>query len=91
MIQKLATGFVIGFAGARNTRAESKIPSDADSACAVSAGDLHNWFAGRTVTKNGKVVPASRASLDDTTACNFYKWRAQMFLWLTTPTGTVLA
>lgn len=57
------------------------------SAGACSVADLGDWFEGHTVTAGGLVTPADSASFADTSDCNFYKWSARMFLWLTSPLG----
>ena len=61
------------------------LPSDVKQTCHA---DIASWFAGDEVTANGWVKPANGlapifADFDNNTRCDFYKWGAQMFLWLT--------
>lgn len=57
----------------------------AKETCAV---DVTPWFVQNPVAANGMVHPADSLFFNDATNCNFYKWSWQMFLWLTTNTGT---
>lgn len=61
------------------------LPGDVKETCKANITD---WFAGDEVTANGWVKPANSlapvfADFDNNTRCDFYKWGAQMFLWLT--------
>lgn len=71
------------------SHAETKIPADADQTCVVSNTDLKQWFAKRKISKGGLVKPAdslnSVFSESESKDCDFYKWGAQMFLWLSSP------
>lgn len=54
--------------------------------CTVTASEFASWFASGTVTVDGRVHPANSVGFPDpNTNCDFYKWSAQMFLWLTSP------
>jgi len=52
--------------------------------CTVSSKDFASWFTSGKVTKDGFVKPAN-SLVNFTTACDFYKWSWQMFLWQTSP------
>lgn len=74
-----ATGFV----------SQANLPANAKQTCTA---DISPWFGG-SVTANGTVKPANGldpifANFKDNTRCDFYKWGAQMFLWLTSGTDT---
>jgi len=67
------------------------LPTDVYDRCAVSQETVQQWFNG-DITANGWVDPAdSTAQIfnpsSSNTRCDFYKWGAQMFLWLTSETG----
>jgi len=55
---------------------------------ATCTADISPWFIQNPITANGVVKPADSLFFSDATNCNFYKWSWQMFLWLTTNTGT---
>jgi len=87
MLKAIGTGVAAGLAMAAHAQAETTIPSDVSATCTVSESDLAGWFADGTIAQNGLVSPADSISFPATqnTACDFYKWGAQMFLWLTSP------
>src|SRR5215475_4774769 len=72
--------------------AAQPLPDDAEGGCLESA-ELAGWFEGGAVTLNGAVKPADSLNfptgLETTPSadveCNFDKWAARMFLWLTSP------
>lgn len=54
--------------------------------CSLSQQEFNTWFTDGSVSKDGKVWPANSAGFPtNNTKCDFYKWSAQMFLWLTSP------
>ncbi len=78
--------------GASTFVEKAHLPTNAYERCPVSEDTMKMWFGG-TITQNGWVEPAdSTAKIfkpgEDNTRCDFYKWGAQMFLWLTNETGT---
>ena len=90
-LMSLIFAFIISFSSfATNHFSEkARLPGDVKPTCAA---DISPWFGGR-VTANGWVQPANSlapifADFDNNTRCDFYKWGAQMFLWLTSGTGT---
>lgn len=69
-------------------QAQMAIPDDAKSTCPVPAKEFAKWFAGDGPSKDGYVKPANSVGFPTkNTVCDFYKWGAQMFLWLTSPDG----
>ncbi|MBE0368496.1 hypothetical protein [Pseudoalteromonas aurantia] len=78
--------------GSAVSQAETQIPTDAQETCTVSETTLNKWFAQGDITKGGMVWPANSldpvfADFDGNSRCDFYKWGAQMFLWLSSPVG----
>jgi len=71
--------------GRGNTH-ETLFPQDYKNTCGVDAATLEDWYGGVAPSPDGFVLPANSLTFDDSTNCNFYKWGAQMFLWLTSPT-----
>jgi len=68
--------------------AKTTIPGNASKEdCDLTTRELNSWFQYNEVTKKGRVDPANSYKFDDETLCNFYKWGAQMFLWVTNPVG----
>lgn len=80
--------------------AQTVLPADANPTCAVPPDDFKNWFAGKTVSKDGIVLPADSltftappppappATAPPASLCPFFSWSEQMFLWLTSPLGS---
>jgi len=62
--------------------AQTPLPSDALQTCAVSSDEFTSWQS-----STGVFNPADSATFNDATDCNFFKWGAQMFLWLTSQSG----
>jgi hypothetical protein len=91
MYKNLVAGLVLSVGLTATAWGQTVIPNDAKPTCAVSPWELSTWFGGRTITKNGWVNPANGITFPPAsinTACDFYKWGQQMFLWLTTPIGS---
>ncbi len=65
--------------------AQTVLPSDAKTTCIVSAVEFASWFTSGSVSLNGAVDPADSVTFSNMPNCPFYKWSAQMFLWLTSP------
>jgi hypothetical protein len=56
--------------------------------CNISSKDLASWYVSGTPTKGGIVTFANSVDFPiKNTACDFYKWSHQMFLWITSPLG----
>lgn len=51
----------------------------------LSSSEFNTWFESGTDSLNGAVKPANSVLFPDIPNCSFYKWSAQMFLWLTSP------
>ena len=69
-----------------------EIPSNAEPTCEVPKDILGGWFHDGELSKGGVVKPADALEeifhpSQDNTLCDFYKWGAQMFLWLASPQG----
>jgi len=68
--------------------AGSMLPKDVQKTCAVSSSEFNSWFIEGKPTAQGWVKPANSVDFTtNNTVCDFYKWGAQMFLWLTSPEG----
>lgn len=63
----------------RPADAQTPLPNDVLGSCAVSATEFDSWKSGT----QGVFNAADSATFNDATDCNFFKWGAQMFLWLT--------
>jgi len=69
-------------------QAGSMLPQNVQETCAVSSSEFNSWFAEGKPTVEGWVKPANSVGFaTNNTVCDFYKWGAQMFLWLTSPEG----
>lgn len=67
-------------------QAQAVLPQDVKQTCTVSSKEFNSWFAANEPSKEGWVKPADSVNFPtDNTVCDFYKWGAQMFLWLTSP------
>lgn len=78
-------GLALG-AAAPPAAAQMIIPSDAVSDCTISENDFEDWFARGSIAAGGAVDAADSLTFpNDSDICDFYKWGAQMFLWLTSP------
>jgi len=69
-------------------RAQTTLPPDVAPSCTVPAADFNRWFATGNAAKDGIVLPADSLSFTGDSACAFYRWSQQMFLWVTSPLGT---
>lgn len=77
-------------AGSNSFTTSAHLPTNAKATCVAN---VSSWFPGNRVTQNGWVKPANSlapifANFKDNTKCDFYKWGAQMFLWLTSGVNT---
>jgi hypothetical protein len=63
----------------------SMIPNDVDTTCTVSQSEFNSWFVSGKAEENGAVKPANSVDFVHNNNCDFYKWSAQMFLWITSP------
>lgn len=61
------------------------LPPNPDPTCIVPSSEFSSWFDSGSPSLNGPVKEADSVNLDTSNNCNFYKWSAQMFLWLTSP------
>lgn len=67
--------------------AQTPLPSNVMDSCVVSQAEFNSWKAGTP----GVFKAADSVTFDDANDCNFFKWGAQMFLWLTSrPGGTLV-
>ena len=67
--------------------AQTPLPSNVLDTCVVGATEFDGWKTGAP----GVFKAADSVTFDDATDCNFFKWGAQMFLWLTSqPNGTLV-
>lgn len=70
--------------------AQLPIPTDAKAACPLTKEDLSGWYLSGAIAPNGFVKPADSLNFaidPKNPHCSFYRWSAQMFLWLTSPTS----
>ncbi|MEB2847016.1 hypothetical protein GAO09_16140 [Rhizobiales bacterium RZME27] len=59
------------------------------ASCSIGPAEFQGWFANNKISKDGPIVFAnSLAFPQNNTKCDFYKWGQQMFLWLTSPSGS---
>lgn len=59
------------------------------ASCSIGPAEFQSWFSNNKIAKEGPVVFAnSLAFPQNNTKCDFYKWGHQMFLWLTSPSGS---
>jgi hypothetical protein len=85
---KFATGLIalIFLASCKPKNEEyAMIPNDVDTTCTVSQSEFNSWFVSGTAEENGAVKPANSVDFVHDNNCDFYKWSAQMFLWITSP------
>ena len=68
------------------------LPGDIAPECSFESTEVSGWFEGGTIRPNGFVNPADSVNFEpdfrappNHRQCNFYKWSAQMFLWLMSP------
>ncbi|WP_156907284.1 hypothetical protein [Thalassobaculum salexigens] len=80
-----AACLVAGLAGPAG--AQTPLPSNVMDTCVVSSSEFDSWKA----PASGVFKAADSVTFDDANDCNFFKWGAQMFLWLTSqPDGTLV-
>jgi hypothetical protein len=84
MLRKLSlaaiTTLVLGGA------AQAQYPAGAT--CNISPTQFQSWFANHQIQNGGLVTFANSLGFpQQNTACDFYKWAHQMFLWITSPVG----
>lgn len=66
--------------------AQMALPTDVEQSCIVDDVDFDAWFKSGSPSTDGVVTAADSVGFPtDNTACDFYKWGAQMFLWLSSP------
>ncbi|AIE84467.1 hypothetical protein [Fimbriimonas ginsengisoli] len=80
----LSAGILTGMRG----YGRQSFPQNPYNMCPLDKPMFDGWFASGQPSLNGRVVPADSLGLDTSTNQNFYRWSYQMFLWLTSPTGT---
>src|SRR3954463_3326994 len=68
--------------------AQTVLPADVMRSCIVSPTEFNGWFETNPVQRDGKAKPADGLHFSPDSACSFYKWSEQMFLWLTSPRAT---
>ncbi|MGF1461841.1 MAG: hypothetical protein ACFB2Z_01475 [Maricaulaceae bacterium] len=84
VIAAVAAGALVGSA-----QAQTYFPDDVQtSGCSIDRVEFDGWFADGAVVPNGVVREANSlnpgfANAQENTSCDFYKWSAQMFLWIT--------
>jgi hypothetical protein len=69
----------------QGANAATTLPNDVFANCTFTQAEFKAIFESGSVSKNGGVVPADSFSFTPDSPCSFYKWSAQMFLWLTSP------
>jgi hypothetical protein len=67
------------------TTGQNPLPQDAKATCTISKADFAKWFANGMIQKNGLVKPADSLDFKPSSACDFYRWSWQMFMWTTSP------
>ncbi|MCW5718164.1 MAG: hypothetical protein KIS68_10085 [Bauldia sp.] len=71
--------------------AQMAIPADASPTCVVEPATFQSWFMDDGTGRDQRFRVADSVGFPtDNTACDFYVWGAQMFLWLTSPAGSGL-
>ncbi|MDG1470410.1 MAG: hypothetical protein P8Q26_02430 [Ascidiaceihabitans sp.] len=70
------------FTGAKPASSQNTIPADAGATCAVSQSEFEGWHAGGT-NANPVFAAPDGFGAQFTEPCQFFKWGAQTFLWLT--------
>lgn len=68
----------------------ARLPENVKKTCEAN---IDSWFVSGHTSENGWVRPANSlnpifADSQNNTRCDFYKWGAQMFLWLTSEVGS---
>ncbi|MGD9739842.1 MAG: hypothetical protein AB7O56_07270 [Bauldia sp.] len=71
--------------------AQVTLPTDASPTCVVEPATFQSWFVGEGTGREQDFRVANSVGFPtDNTVCDFYVWGAQMFLWLTSPSGNGL-
>lgn len=90
MIKKLTLALIASSLLATAAQAQSNLPANPKRTCTVTKSMFASWFVDDKITKGGRVQPADSVGFPggyppfkDNTTCDFYRWSAQMFLWLT--------
>jgi hypothetical protein len=83
LIRSIAALAVLSLSPVAN--AQTVLPQDVISSCAVSTAEFNLWFESGSVGVNGGVFPADGLAFSPNSLCSFYKWSQQMFLWVTSP------
>ena len=70
------------------SHADAFVPADVKQTCPIDSSMLKSWSSNGQLSANTVFNAADSVNFDDSTACNFYRWSWQMFLWLTSqPSG----
>lgn len=86
MALPLAAALAFGPAGAQPRQLQAPVLQYTDGACSLSPKQFNTWFPSGRVTNGGLVTFADSVGFPtQNTACDFYKWAHQMFLWITSP------
>jgi hypothetical protein len=79
----LAIGLAVGGSQGGPLR-DALLPENAKPMCPFGAMELADWFQSGTVETNGIVRPPnSMVVLPGSSHCDFFKWAARSFLWVT--------
>jgi hypothetical protein len=65
--------------------AGTTLPDNVFPSCSFTQAEFDAIFESGSASKNGGVRSADSFAFPQDTLCSFYKWAAQMFLWLTSP------
>lgn len=75
-----------GLAMAGPASAQMTLPTDVSPTCVVEPATFQSWFFGDGTGRDQEFKVADSVGFPtDNTVCDFYRWGAQMFLWLTSP------
>ena len=83
--RSLAAALTLVLMTGTSALAQTPLPPDVKQTCTVSNGEISGWFESGSIAPNGAVLPANSLTFTPNSLCSFYKWSAQMFLWLTSP------
>jgi hypothetical protein len=75
----------IHFSAIHSANAGTPLPANVQSSCFFTPAQFNAIFESGSVAPNGGVLPADSFAFAPNSLCSFYKWSAQMFLWLTSP------
>lgn len=85
-LMAMQVALVLGALASQGVVAGTALPSDPQSSeCSIDRQAFDQWFEGGVAVPNGAVKFADGVIFPplENTACDFYKWSEQMFLWLT--------